>query len=234
MAILPKKKLADLVIDEIKEMLKRGDIKEGDKLPDQNKFAQQLGVSRMSLREALHTLQLMGVIKQSPRIGTIIISGNPDLWVKNISPPLLSDSKSSTELLEARKLIECGIVKKSVKIISSENILELQNKVTAMEEALNNEKIDEFLSLDLEFHLMIVSISGNRYLIHMFSSLINPLEQFIRECYQVFPDKIHEPLKYHKLIFESLKEQNERKVVHYMKEHIKSIEKMLIKYYSSR
>jgi GntR family transcriptional repressor for pyruvate dehydrogenase complex len=48
------------VIEEINRMILSGEVKEGDKLPNQNDFAAQLGVSRPSLREALHTLTLIG------------------------------------------------------------------------------------------------------------------------------------------------------------------------------
>ena len=51
MASINKKKLADSVIEEIKRMIQNGELKEGYKLPNQNAFAAQLGVSRTSLRD---------------------------------------------------------------------------------------------------------------------------------------------------------------------------------------
>ena len=59
MASIKRKKLSDSVIEEIKRMLLSGELQEGDKLPNQNEFAAQLGVSRPSLREALNTLTLI-------------------------------------------------------------------------------------------------------------------------------------------------------------------------------
>jgi GntR family transcriptional repressor for pyruvate dehydrogenase complex len=53
MAAIKRKKLADSVIEEIKRMVDVGELKEGDKLPNQLEFAAQLGVSRPCLREAL-------------------------------------------------------------------------------------------------------------------------------------------------------------------------------------
>jgi len=85
MAIHNKPKLADYVIEEIKDMLRSGQLAEGSKVPNQNEFAKQLGVSRLSLREALHTLQIFGIVEQKPRTGTIIINGDPDTWVAGIS-----------------------------------------------------------------------------------------------------------------------------------------------------
>ena len=71
MAAIIRKKLADSVLEEIRRMITDGELGEGDKLPNQNEFSTQLGVSRPSLREALHTLNLMGVIEQRPGLGTV-------------------------------------------------------------------------------------------------------------------------------------------------------------------
>ena len=82
MAAIKRKKLGDAVLEEIKRMITDGELAEGDKLPNQNEFSAQLGVSRPSLREALHTLNLMGVIEQRPGLGTVIKSANPALWME--------------------------------------------------------------------------------------------------------------------------------------------------------
>jgi GntR family transcriptional repressor for pyruvate dehydrogenase complex len=95
MAVIKRKKLADSVIEEIKRMVDVGELKEGDKLPNQLEFAAQLGVSRPSLREALHTLTLIGAIEQRPGLGTVIKSANSTLWAVQLCPPLVSDAQAS-------------------------------------------------------------------------------------------------------------------------------------------
>jgi GntR family transcriptional repressor for pyruvate dehydrogenase complex len=232
--LIQKKKLADYVIEEIKQMLKRGELKAGDKLPDQNKFACQLGVSRLSLREALHTLQLMGVIEQQPRVGTIIINGNTDRWVTQMPSPFLSDSEATLELLEARKFIEMAVANDVIKNIYQIEIDKLESIITAMFRALENNKMDEYSSLDVEFHMLIANASQNRYVKRMFLSVYSLMEQFMSEAFQVLPGLVNDSLKMHVRIFESLKEQNGQKFVHNIKAHIDNVEKFLKNYYASR
>ena len=125
MASINKKKLADSVIEEIKRMIQNGELKKGDKVPNQNVFAAQLGVSRTSLREALSTLTRIGVFEQRPGFGTVLRSPIPALFTDHLAPPLISDRQASIELIEARRFIETGTAKLSVKNASSEQISEM-------------------------------------------------------------------------------------------------------------
>jgi GntR family transcriptional repressor for pyruvate dehydrogenase complex len=232
--MIQKKKLADYVIEEIKQMLKCGELKAGDKLPDQNKFACQLGVSRLSLREALHTLQLMGVIEQQPRVGTIIINGNTDRWVTQMPSPFLSDSEATLELLEARKFIEMAVANDVIKNIDQIEIDKLESIITTMGSALENNNMDKYSSLDVEFHMLIANTTQNRYIKRMFLSVYSLMEQFMSEAFQALPGLVNDSLKMHVRIFESLKEQDGRKFVHNIKAHIDNVEKLLKNYYASQ
>ena len=99
MTAIKRKKLADSVIEEIIRRIESGELKEGDKLPNQNEFAAQLGVSRPSLREALHTLTLIGAIEQRPGFGTVIRAKNTARMAEHLSPPLVSDTTATMELM---------------------------------------------------------------------------------------------------------------------------------------
>ncbi|MCX7953528.1 MAG: GntR family transcriptional regulator, partial [Deltaproteobacteria bacterium] len=66
---ITKKKISESVIEEIKRLVLTGQLKEGAKLPNQNELATMLGVSRTSLREALNTLSMLGIVEQKPGYG---------------------------------------------------------------------------------------------------------------------------------------------------------------------
>lgn len=232
--ITPKVKLAESVIEEIKRMLTNGELREGDKLPNQNVFAEQLGVSRLSLREALHTLQLIGVIEQKPRVGTIIKLGNPDLWVGQMMPPLLSDIQSTLELIEARKVLEISISKLAVQRITDNEIKEIELCVHKMEYAYQHNELDNYLSADIAFHTSIAKASANRYLINMFLSIFKIMDQFIKEFFEIMPKSIDDSLRMHKLIVQSLKQKDEHKMIHYIKLHLETIENSLTGFYASK
>jgi len=229
--MLNKNKLAYYVIEEIKQMLIDGRLKEGEKLPNQNDFAEQLGVSRLSLREALHTLQLLGVIRQKPKTGTIITVGDPDKWIKPVTPPMLDDEKSIMELLEARKIVESTIAAVAAKNITDEEIEKLKKIMEETEEIFSKKDLQKYKELDAEFHLLIVNASNNRYLVNMYMIVYNLAKQFMVEAYEVMPGLLMEALKMHKLIFVAISERDEQKAAKAAMNHIALIEKQFKSYY---
>ncbi len=231
MAAIKRKKLADSVLEEIKRMITDGELSEGDKLPNQNEFSAQLGVSRPSLREALHTLNLIGVIEQRPGMGTVIKSANPSLWLEQLSPPLVSDSKASLELLEARRFIEVGVVELAVQHATTEDIKGLGKIVSQMKPALEQGQLKKYSELDMAFHENLAIASHNRYMKHMFLTISGLMEQFIREAFTVIPGLLEKSLDFHINIYEGVKNKDARQAVTNMRQHIQDIHDSLSRYY---
>jgi GntR family transcriptional repressor for pyruvate dehydrogenase complex len=233
LASIEKRKLSDSVIEEIKRMMESGELKEGDKLPNQNEFAAQLGVSRASLREALHTLNLVGAIEQRPGMGTVIKSLNPTLWVDQLSPPLVSDAKATLELLEARRFIEVGVVELAVQHATKEDVQNLNALVQKMKVALKEDRMADYSRLDMSFHHQIAEAAHNRYMLHMFVNIRGMMEQFIREAFTVIPGLLQRSLTFHVSIYEGIRERDRKKAATSMKNHIQDIASALKQYYEA-
>jgi GntR family transcriptional repressor for pyruvate dehydrogenase complex len=234
LASIEKKKLSDSVIDEIKRMIESGELQEGDKLPNQNEFAAQLGVSRASLREALLKLNLIGAIEQRPGLGTVIKSANPTLWANQISPPLVSDTDATLKLLEARRFIEVGVVELAVEHATAHDVKKMGQLVEDMGRALKEGRTDDYSEIDLNFHHQIANASHNDFMVHMFVTIRGLMEQFIREAFTVIPGLLERSLGFHISIYEGIKEKDRRKAATSMKNHIRDIEKAFRQYYESR
>jgi GntR family transcriptional repressor for pyruvate dehydrogenase complex len=234
MAAIKRRKLADAVIEEIKRMLANGELAEGDKLPNQNEFAAQLGVSRPSLREAMHTLNLIGAIEQRPGMGTVIKSANPGLWAEKLSPPLVSDETASIELIEARRFIEVGAVELAVAHATAKDVRKMGALVRDMQRALDEGRPREYSALDMEFHYQIASAAHNRFVLHMFVTLRGLMEQFIREAFIVVPGLIERSLSFHQRIYETIRDRNAPAATAAMKQHIQDIQTALENHYQTR
>jgi len=234
MAEIKRKKVADLIIDEIKKMISSGQLKKGDKLPNQIEFAAQLGISRPSLREAMHILTLIGAIEQKPGSGTIIKSTNFALWKEQLSPPLVSDLNATFELIEARNFIEQDATKLAVKHATQKEIDILAKILEDMTTALKEDRVKEYSNLDMEFHYCIAKASHNRYMVHMFFTIRSLMDQFIRETFTIVPGLLERSLKFHIQIFNGINERDEKKAINNMQKHIKDINEALKKYYKSK
>jgi len=231
MAYINKKKLADSVIEEIKRMIKSGEIKEGDKLPNQNAFAAQLGVSRTSLREALSTLTRIGVIEQRPGYGTVFRSRIPALFTEHLTPPLISDRDATIELIEARQFIEIGTVELSVKNVTQEQMDEMGLLIKEMNQSLKEGRIDDYIEQDVAFHFLIAKASHNRFLINLFVTIRGFMEQYMRESFRLLPYMLERSLNFHKNIYQAIKSGSRSKAILYMKNHILDIQRAIQKYY---
>lgn len=231
MGSIQRKKLADAVIDEIKRRCLSGELKAGQKLPNQNAFAAQLGVSRASLREALHTLTLVGAIEQRPGFGTVIRSCVSVLHANHISPPLMSDHRATLELIMFRKYIEVGVAELAVKHAARADILKLASQIEAMGQYLEEGRSDEYTDMDVAFHVTIAEASHNRFMLHQLVNIRGFLEQFMRESFSVLPGMLERSLRFHRKIFKAIKDRNAKSAKHYMSRHIEDIQDGLERYY---
>jgi GntR family transcriptional repressor for pyruvate dehydrogenase complex len=231
MVTIKRTKLADSVIEEIKRSILSGELREGDKLPNQAEFANQLGVSRPSLREALHTLSLVGAIEQRPGFGTVIRSRIPILYAHQFSPPLLSDHHATLELIVFRRYIEVGMVELAVQNATKNEILKLESTVERMRKALNEGQTEAYVEMDVSFHISIAEAAHNRFILHQIVSIRGFLEQFMQESFGVLPGMFERSFKFHLAIFSAIKERNLRRARASMDKHIQDIQNGLERYY---
>jgi GntR family transcriptional repressor for pyruvate dehydrogenase complex len=230
MVLIKKKKLADEVIDEIKRMIQSGELKEGDRLPNQNEFAAQLGVSRTSLREAFNTLCVLGVLEQHQGFGTVVKSRFSALYADHLSAPFIRDEKATMELLEARQFIEIGAARLAAKNASPKQIKEMGGLVDGMAKANKKDDIQKLSELDIDFHFLIAQATGNRVMIHLLATIRNLMEKFMHEAFLVLHDQ-KRYLKAHRDIFTAIKQKNLKMASGLMKKHIQDVQKDLKQYY---
>jgi GntR family transcriptional regulator, transcriptional repressor for pyruvate dehydrogenase complex len=227
-----KKRLSDSVLDEIARMFDSGELKEGDKLPNQNELSAQLGVSRASLRESLHTLGLMGVLEQRPGFGTVVRRRVPANYSDLLSLPLISDAKETIELVEARRFIEIANVELAVRNITEESLAELGRIVEEMGRAVAENRQGDYGRLDADFHHLLAKATGNRFMVHLFLTIRRIMEQFIAESFSALPRMLGRSLSDHRRIYAALLRHDENQAVAEMKHHMQHIRKAMESLYT--
>jgi GntR family transcriptional repressor for pyruvate dehydrogenase complex len=226
-----RKKLSDSVIDEIRRMILRGELREGDKLPNQNEFAGSLGVSRPSLREALQTLNRLGAIEQRPGLGTVLISRAPVLLASNLELPFMSDAQGTIELIETRRLFETGMIALAVVRASEDEIAQIGRVLDGMQRALQNQSTNDYQQQDLIFHSLIANAAHNRFVTHVFQAIRRSFEQFLKEAFTVLPKTMNRSMVDHQEIHEALKGRDQERAVAAMNNHLIEVQKTMKAYY---
>jgi GntR family transcriptional repressor for pyruvate dehydrogenase complex len=211
------------VVEDIRDKIIRGELQEGQKLSPQDKFAESLGISRGTLREAFHQLMLMGLIEMRQGDGTYIRSIAPSMFMNTLSPALLMDKSSASELLEARLYIESEVASLAAKNATREEIQELKKILGGMKQDLAGNNVEDFITKDVEFHILIAKCSQNRVLMKVVQTIRDILYQFIADFFTVMPHTIKNAIYYHTNILRAIERHDRVGAKKNMEAHIKSL-----------
>jgi GntR family transcriptional repressor for pyruvate dehydrogenase complex len=163
------------IVKKILDMINAGTLKPGQKLPSERVLADFFSVSRVSVREALRTLDVMKTITIKPREGAFINEISTDNIFIQENLGRLLDHKALLELFEVRGFIEpivaeCAAARTTVK--QSEKLLTMCG---IMAEKVSSGELsrEEYLKMDLNFHLELCKTTKNRVLYGLMSSMVN-------------------------------------------------------------
>ncbi|HCT76326.1 MAG TPA: GntR family transcriptional regulator [Micromonosporaceae bacterium] len=162
----------DEAIERIKEMILTGELGPGDRLPKEADFAERLGLSRNSLREAVKALSLIRVLDVRQGDGTYVTSLRPELLLDTLGFVLdFHRNDSVLGLLEVRRILEPAATAMAAYHMRDEEIAELHELLEAME---NAKEVPDLIAIEVQFHHRIAAGSGNAVLATLVDSLSPP------------------------------------------------------------
>ena len=166
----------DVVIDGIKSMLTRGELRAGSRLPIEKDLAAQLGVSRGSLREGVRALATLGVLETRQGDGTYVTSLDPVVLLSPLG--FLADLQQpahAADLLAVRRVLEAESVSLAATRLSDDELAELESVLQGVDDLLAGEPdidLEQFIQADTDFHGIIAAASGNPALAAIIESLV--------------------------------------------------------------
>lgn len=134
-ALKPKQLLYQTVQEELKAYIIEHGLKAGDALPPETELAQQLSISRNSVREAVKALEALGILEARPGTGLFVREFSFDPIVNNLAYGLLFDLRHLTDVLEVRGHLEYGMVEKVIQRVTPEQIQHLRRVLDDMHTA---------------------------------------------------------------------------------------------------
>lgn len=161
-----------VVVDQILRSVAIGQISVGDRLPTERDFATMYGVGRSSVREALLTLELSGVVKARQGAGYFLTG----MGLQLDSALSSSISSSPRELLEVRQMIEPQVAMLSAGRSQQKDLDRLERVLQmAREEQVDDSpaQLERFVTHSLAFHREIAMTCGNATLTSLMSHLVN-------------------------------------------------------------
>lgn len=162
MDMITRQPLYELVAQEIKKHIIKNGLRPGDKLPTEKEMCERFGVSRSSVREAIKSLQSLGIIESKQREGIILRNLNPDTFVDYLTFGLQFGDATVKELAEARRIVEIGILPLAIDRAEPEDFEAMEYSVSAMEAA--GDDLKAYAKADEAFHRALIMASKNRAL----------------------------------------------------------------------
>lgn len=160
-----RKTLAKQVIERIVHLLSSGQLRAGDKLPTEMELMDILHVSRPVLREALSSLETLGVITRKTRGGTYF---NDKIGMQPFSVMLALATDNLPAIIEARMALELGLVTIAAEKINEEELQRLQKTIDDIANSTDN----HYGEADKEFHRIIALSANNPVVEGMIQSLL--------------------------------------------------------------
>ncbi|MBM6596801.1 FadR/GntR family transcriptional regulator [Microvirga pudoricolor] len=205
-----------VIVDHIQRLILRGGLKAGQRLPSQRELAEQLGVSRPSVREALTVLETMGLLTVRAGSGVFVAktTNRRPLW-------RYSDRCTPADVYEARLGLEGYATRLAAARVDEPSEELLRRCTTSMRESLRTGDLIGLAVNDTEFHDLIFEISGNPVLAAMY----RPVREMLIES-QRLPmaqlDRLSETVREHEAILESVAKQDPDRAEAAMQSHIRS------------
>lgn len=163
------------VIEYIKQQIRGGKLIIGSKLPAERELSEILGISRNSVREALRTLDNMGVISSQQGAGNFLTGNFEKNLVETFSMMFLLDQLDYQQISQLRRALELEALMLAIDHITEEEIQTLKQIISQLE----NETEENNVILDKKMHYNIALASRNSLIINILEALSEVLDQFI-------------------------------------------------------
>ena len=179
--------LREAICESLRNAIKNGKLKPGERLMEVQ-LAEELGISRTPVREAIRKLEQEGYVIMLPRRGT---------YVSSVS---VHDVQEIFEIRTALEKLSTGL---AARRIENDELEQLQKLLTTIEGYIEKRDIDNIVKTDIEFHDLLYHVSRNERLSGIISNLKEQLARF-RTLSMSYPGRLEETLEEHREMVEAI------------------------------
>lgn len=205
-----RKTLSKQVVDQIIQLLKAGHFKPGDKLPSEHKLMEELYVSRPVLREALSSLETLGIIHRKTREGTFF---SEKVGSEPFYRMLALSTGDFSSIIEARMSIELGLITLAAEKITDEQLEKLRQSIEKMSGA------EDYSEYDKEFHRIIAYSANNAFVEGLVDPLLNMVDQVLSKVSSEYKNR-EETLEQHIAVYDALKKRDVLEAYTKLRDHL--------------
>ena len=219
-------RISDNIVAQIKDAVFTGTYRPGDKLPSETELKRLFNVSRVPLREALRSLEEMGLISIRPGVlGGAFVA---EMGIKSVSDSLSNMMRlgkiSLKDIWQFRILIEPNMCRLAAAERSDWDLQQIEDVISLREQAVKAKKIPAFA--DIDFHHAIARATRNPLLILIMDAVGQSLFVNMKRLHLSLNDHIS-IVKFHRKILEALRGKEAEKVGELMSTHLADVSRRL-------
>jgi DNA-binding GntR family transcriptional regulator len=213
LVIKDSKTIRRRIYEHLREQLLNGEISPRQHLIEA-KIAKEIGTSRTPVREALHSLELEGLIESIPRVGYV---------VKPIS------EQEVEEICEMRMAIEGVAARWAIEKAYKKLVEELKKNISIAEEKVSKGDVRSFVDMDARFHEIISKFSGSKRLLELAQTLRRHMLRYrIQSIYSV--DNVLRAIEGHKGIAQAIRKRDLGEVNQAIRHHMEQSKSDILRY----
>lgn len=222
---IPRNKVYQAVAKQLERHITE-DLKPGDLLPPERQLVQMLGVSRGSVRDAIRSLELMGLLEPRQGVGTVVRSRGASA-ANPLARALREKQKQVAELIDVRKMIEPHLAARAAVHATRDEFADMEEILDRQEEKVLRGELA--VEEDTEFHYSIALASNNSAILKVVDVLMDLLRD-TRERSLQGEHRQEKSLAGHRRILSALKQRNTAAAEVAMRQHLQEIENIALKH----
>ena len=214
-------RLYEQIVKQIEDSVLKGILKPGDQLPSERELAEQFGVSRTAVREAIKALGEKGLVESYSGRGTFITNGTSHAIRQSLDLMMkIGQAEGSGHLAEVRDILEPEIAALAAARAEEQHLASLREAVTVMDEAKSD--AEAFIEADLDFHLALAEAAANPLILSLIDSIVGLLREQRLRIFQT--DGGPERGQYHhKRILKAVENHDSERARQCMRAHLKQV-----------
>ncbi len=200
-------------------------LKPGDMLPPERELVRRFGVSRGSIRDAIRSLEVLGLLEPRQGIGTVVREPSAEAVLTQVASALLQEQKVIRELLDVRNIIEPALARRAALHATSEQIAEMHAILDHQTETVRAGGTG--IKEDSAFHYAIALAADNGTMMKLVRVLMDLLHE-ARERFTQKAGRAEKSLAGHWRILTSLERRDEDGAEQAMRRHLSEIERLVL------
>jgi GntR family transcriptional repressor for pyruvate dehydrogenase complex len=214
-------RLYEQILQQIEDAILKGTLKPGDQLPAERELAQQFGVSRTAVREAVKALREKGLVEAYSGRGTFVTDGTSQAVRQSLDLMMrIGQPGGATHLAEVRAILEPEIAALAAVRAEEEDIATMREAVAVMDRSgLDG---DAFIEADLDFHLSLAEAAANPLILSLIDSIVGLLREQRMRVFKVDGGPERGQL-HHKRILEAVERRDSEKAREAMRAHLQQV-----------